>query len=153
MMVSIISQQVMTVNEFLYMDWRRNYSQITDIQSACTLKYHSLKKWEGRKYRLWAGWSMTCGLSLEGRKQLFTKVSSCSDAHSNYSRVLATHTLRVKPPMHQGIKLTTHLHLQPRSRMHVVIPPLSRKPSGNGTLLSVGTTLPFVCAMRIWNKN
>ena len=150
---------------------------------------------------------------LAGRKQLLTKVSSCFDAHSNYSRVLlisnfrhvlyvvcfllgnspasefymptfrntlsvpssqaskcihtylamkmeqcsemsaykiqtsgnypeeniqyswvlATCTLRVKPPMHQGIKLTPHLHLQPRSRMPVVIHPLSRKPSGNGT--------------------
>lgn len=132
MMVSIIAQQVMNVYKFLYMGWRRNYSQITN-------KAHVL--WNTIPLRTENVGNSDYGLDdqglvvwvLAGTKQLFTKVSSCFDVHSIYSWVLVNRTLRVKPQMQQGIKLTTHLHLQPRSSMHVIIPPLSRQASENGT--------------------
>jgi len=43
-----------------------------------------------------------------------------------------------------GMKLTTHLHIVPRSRMRGAIPPLLNMPSLHGAQLkSTGTTLPI----------
>jgi hypothetical protein len=43
----------------------------------------------------------------------------------------------------RSVKLTTHLHLVPRSRMRGAIPPLPYTSSWRGAKLSTGTTLPF----------
>jgi hypothetical protein len=42
-----------------------------------------------------------------------------------------------------GVKLTTHLRLMPRSRMHGAISTLPNTSSWRGALLSTGTTLPL----------
>jgi len=42
------------------------------------------------------------------------------------------------------VKMTTDLHLVPRSRMLEAIPPLPNAFSWHGSLLSTGTTLPLL---------
>jgi hypothetical protein len=49
------------------------------------------------------------------------------------------------------VKLTTHLHLEPRLRMRGITPPLPHIYSWSGTWLGAGTTLTLLYLIQLYN--
>jgi hypothetical protein len=100
---------------------------------------------------LWADWTVVRVPAGAGNFSLHHRVQTGSGAHPA-SYPVGTRGFSPGSKAAGGVKLITHLHLMPRSRMRGAIPPLSQYAfMALGSVKSTGTTLPLPLYMS-WSQ-